>query len=68
MTKEDFIRRFKMYADSNYVLPSVAPGELVTPMPWNNYALMTEEDLGAIYEHLKSIPPIQKERQKFKLN
>lgn len=67
-TKEEFIMRFKMYADSSYVLPDVTPGDLITPMPWTNYAQMTPEDLGAIYAHLQSIKPISNPIEKFKVN
>jgi hypothetical protein len=28
-------------------------------MPWTLYAGMTEEDLGAIYDYLKSLPPVK---------
>jgi len=56
-TKDEFIQRFKMYADSSYVLATVQPGEFQTMMPWVMYADMTDEDLGAIYEHLQTLEP-----------
>lgn len=31
---------------------------LLPPMPWQNYALMTDEDLSAIYAYLMSIKPL----------
>ena len=34
-------------------------------MPWKMYATMTEEDLGAIFEYLKSLPPIENKVEKF---
>ncbi len=60
-TKEAFISRFKIYQDSTYVLPTVdmAKGEFQTVMPWTMYAGMTEEDLGAIYEYLRTIEPVE---------
>lgn len=58
-TKEQFINRFKMYADSSYSPHSVGPGEMQTLMPWQMYAGMNEEDLGAIFEYLRSIQPIE---------
>lgn len=64
-TKESFIKRFKMYADSSYVLPSVAPGEFNTIMPWMMYAGMKEEDLAAIYTYLKTVTPIENVVNKF---
>lgn len=64
-TKEAFVARFKMYADSTYVTPSVKPGEFNTIMPWTMYAQMTEQDLGAIYEYLKTVAPIKNSVVKF---
>lgn len=31
---------------------------LLPPMPWFNYAKMTDEDLAAVYAYLRTIPPI----------
>ena len=31
-----------------------------TPMPWSNFAGMSDEDLGAIYDYLKTTTPIKK--------
>ena len=33
------------------------PGHL-TAMPWRSYAGMTDEDLGAIYDYLKTVKPV----------
>lgn len=57
-TKEQFITRFKIYADSSYVPHQVQPGQFQTMMPWLMYADMTEEDLGAIFDYLQSIKPV----------
>jgi mono/diheme cytochrome c family protein len=32
---------------------------LLPPMPWENFANLTNEDLGAIYAYLMTIPPIE---------
>jgi hypothetical protein len=64
-TKETFIARFKAYADSSYVPPSVNPGEFNTIMPWTMYAKMKEEDLSAIYAFLKTVKPIENRVEKF---
>lgn len=56
-SKEEFIQRFKMYADSSYVLPAVQPGEFQTMMPWVMYSDLAEEDLAAIYEYLLTLEP-----------
>jgi mono/diheme cytochrome c family protein len=31
---------------------------ILPPMPWPNYARMTDEDLRAVYAYLRSIPPV----------
>jgi mono/diheme cytochrome c family protein len=64
-SKSAFIQRFKAYADSSYTAPTVAPGEFNTIMPWTMYANMTEEDLGAIYTYLKTLPEHKNEVTKF---
>lgn len=56
--REVFIKRFKMYTDSNYVPTKLLPGEVNTPMPWAMYATMTENDLGAIYSYLRTVKPV----------
>lgn len=55
-TKEQFITRFKIYADTTYVPHQVQPGQFQTMMPWLMYAEMKEEDLAAIYDYLRTIP------------
>lgn len=59
-TKEQFIQRFKMYADSGYVTPPIdrARGDMQTAMPWMMYATMTERDLAAIYAYLRTVKPV----------
>jgi mono/diheme cytochrome c family protein len=58
-TKENFIARFKAYADSSYVPPSTKPGEFNSIMPWTMYAHMKTEDLEAIYTYIKTMKPIE---------
>jgi mono/diheme cytochrome c family protein len=58
-SKEQFIARFKiMNPDSNQT-PSVGMKDFNSAMPWTMYAGMTREDLGAIYEHLRTLKPIK---------
>lgn len=57
--KGQFIQRFKMYADSSYTTPSIAQGEFNTIMPWMMYSTMTEEDLGALYDYIMTLKPIE---------
>ncbi len=61
-TKEDFLSRFKQY--ENKVI-NVKPGEFNTPMPWTLYAGMTEKDLSAIYDYLKTVPPVNHKLSRF---
>ena len=64
-SKEKFISQFKGYADSNYKPNTINPGQFNSLMPWMSYARMTREDLGAIYEYLHSLAPIQNKVVKF---
>ncbi|MEQ8362108.1 MAG: c-type cytochrome [Cyclobacteriaceae bacterium] len=64
-TEEMFVVRFKMYADSAYVLPSVSPGEFNTIMPWTMYGQMKREDLAAIYAYLRTVKPLDNTVEKY---
>ena len=59
-TRQQFIARFKSYTDSTYVPKKIdrAKGDLQTVMPWGMYAGMTEQDLGAIYDHLRTVKAV----------
>lgn len=65
MTREQFIMRFKVYSDSSYVPHRVAPGDFQTIMPWLMYAGMTEKDLGAMYDYLQTVKPVNNQVQVF---
>lgn len=62
-TKEAFIKRFKLYADSNYKAQVVGLSHLNTSMPWSMYAGMKPSDIGAIYDYLKSLTPLDNKVQ-----
>lgn len=64
-TKEQFVSRFKMYADSSYVPHKVEPGQFQTIMPWLMYSGMTRTDLEAIYEYLRTQPPVENQIKLF---
>lgn len=64
-TKERFIATFKQYQDSTFVHSAVTPNTFNSMMPWTYYATMKEEDLGAIYDYLRSLQPIQNQVVKF---
>lgn len=57
-SKQQFIDRFAMYRDSVYSPVKVQAGKLQTIMPWMMYAGMKDEDIGAIYEYLQSLDPV----------
>ena len=60
-TRDDFLNRFKQYENK---MISVKPDDINTPMPWTLYAGMNETDLGAMYDYLKTIPPVHHKIQK----
>ncbi len=64
-TADQFVSRFKMYADSAFIIPKVAAGEFQTTMPWTMYAGMSEQDLNAIYKYLQSLPPTKNQVEKY---
>jgi mono/diheme cytochrome c family protein len=64
-SKEMFIKKFKNYADVNYINPTIQPGEFQTIMPWMMYSGLTEEDLSAMYDYLMTLPPINNPIERF---
>ncbi len=58
-TKQAFVQRFKIYADSSYQSPKYTKDDLNSPMPWHMYSGMKEADLEAIYTYLQSLKPIE---------
>ncbi len=56
-SEEKFIARFKHFVDSTYTSPKVAPGSFQTTMPWTMYGGMSEQDLSAIYQYLRTLKP-----------
>ena len=68
LTKEDFIRKFKYYSAPEQAKAPVQKGSYNTVMPWTMFAHMTEEDLGALYTYLQSVPPVKNEVEQFTTN
>ncbi len=64
-SREDFINLFKRYADSNYTHTQVLPGDFQTLMPWYMYSGMKREDIGAIYDYLQTIEPVDQLVERF---
>jgi len=50
MTEDQFVARFRQ--------GRVIPG---SPMPWQAFSRLNEEDLRAIYRYLKSVPPVKRD-------
>jgi len=57
LTEEQFIRKFKQYSDSGFVLQTIVPNTFNTIMPWKMFSGMKESDLSAIYAYLHSLKP-----------
>jgi mono/diheme cytochrome c family protein len=57
MTKESFIGVFRAFTDVEAVAVQVKLEEN-TVMPFFDYARMSDEDLGAIYDYLRSVKPV----------
>jgi mono/diheme cytochrome c family protein len=47
MSEDEFVTRFR----AGRILPG-------SPMPWQGFSRMAEEDLRAIYQYLKTVPPV----------
>lgn len=58
--RETFIRKFKQFTDSSYVPTTIdwKANDFQTMMPWIMYGGMTEQDLGAIYDYLRTVTPV----------
>jgi mono/diheme cytochrome c family protein len=60
-SKAEWIGRFRAFASMNASnAPAAAKGRN-TVMPWLAYSQMTDEDLGALYDYLKTVPPVEKQ-------
>ncbi|MEA2490520.1 MAG: hypothetical protein QOH21_2312 [Acidobacteriota bacterium] len=60
-SKAEFIGRFRASYDPTTPPP---PGRN-TIMPWTAFSAMTDEDLGAIYDYLKTVPPVENKVNSF---
>jgi mono/diheme cytochrome c family protein len=59
-TRDEFIGRFKSFEGYTEENTPVAPPGRNTVMRWPAFAQLTREDLGAMYDYLKTIKPIKK--------
>ena len=63
-SKEKFVQKFKEYEDKPFN-QKVPEGAFNSNMPWKLFAGMTEEDLGAIYDYLRTVPAVENAVEKF---
>jgi len=66
-TKEQFIKRFKESLSESFRNTQYKPGDFQTIMPWTVYGGLSEQDLGAIYDYLRTIPAVKNQVEKFSL-
>lgn len=64
-TEEQFVQRFKQYADSSYAPHYCGPNEFNTIMPWVMFSGMEERDLEAIYAYLQTLEPVSHKIERF---
>jgi mono/diheme cytochrome c family protein len=64
-TRDGFIARFKNPRARHNLDTPVKPGQANTVMPWRSYAGMSEQDLGAIYDYLATVPAVKNRVQHF---
>jgi len=63
--KQQFVERFKQYANGLVKPTIIKSGEFQTIMPWWKYGGMSEKDLSAIYTYLKTVKPVNNSVVKF---
>jgi mono/diheme cytochrome c family protein len=64
-TKAEFIGRFRAFAAFTPDTAPEAPKGRNTLMPWISYSGLTDADLGAIYDYLKTVKPVKKKVNPF---
>ena len=64
-TRERFVGAFRSRLPRSGEPAPAAPGERRSPMPWLSYAGMTEADLAAIYDYLRTLPAVSNEVVRF---
>lgn len=64
-TKDQFVSRFKLFADPKYIPAPVADKGFQTIMPWMMYGKMKKTDLEAIYAYLETVKPVKHQVVKF---
>lgn len=62
-SREQFIARFREYAEAKE--RAVEDGQFNTVMPWTLFGRMSEEDLGAIYDYLRTRKAVSHKVERF---
>ena len=57
-SKENFLGMFRAFAGAESRAIPASAGQN-TPMPWLSHSGMSDEDLGAIWEYLQTVPPVE---------
>jgi mono/diheme cytochrome c family protein len=60
-SRDQFVQRFRDFRGEAGLSRAVKVknGQYQSAMPWFFYAGMTDEDLGAIYDYLRTVPPVR---------
>jgi hypothetical protein len=58
-TKDIFVAKFKEWENADSSKLNLERMGRQTIMPWTLFAGMTESDLGAIYDYLRTVPPVK---------
>jgi mono/diheme cytochrome c family protein len=64
-SRDDFVARMKSMPRESAGKVAVPAGSFNSPMPWTHYAGMSDDDLGALFDHLRSLPPVSKRFERF---
>jgi len=63
-SRENFVSLFRSFSDLRTAAVPVRSGGN-TVMPWFAYAGMTDADLGAIYDYLRTLPPVENRIERY---
>lgn len=64
-SKAEFIGRFRAFQQFDALTSPACPKGRNTVMPWLAFSHMTDEDLGAIYDYLRTLPPNERKVNSF---
>jgi mono/diheme cytochrome c family protein len=64
-TKQQFLGRFQAYRGKEATAAVVKRGDMNTIMPIYAYSNMTDADLGAIYDYLRTVKPVKNKIERF---